>query len=127
MNRFSGANVHTITISADQVGHRDDKPASATKDPVIGMYASTARRSSGVSQPARRHQVQGAVGPGLADGQSARQRLIITTPAKDPGTPRSRRTKRASRPTRTLSSPRHCSSSSACPSAHRRSRPIAPT
>src|SRR5215467_14078571 len=45
VNRFSGANVHTIAIEVPiRSITRDGKPASTTKDPVIGMYASTARQ-----------------------------------------------------------------------------------
>ena len=45
VNRFSGSNVHTIAVEVPiRSITSDGKPASTTKNPVIGMYASTARQ-----------------------------------------------------------------------------------
>jgi len=85
VNRFSGANVHTIAIEVPiRSITRDGKPASTTTDPVIGMYASTARQRQRVfgSQP-------GDVkfkGPWVQIsrmGNPLVNELIITTPSKD--------------------------------------------
>ncbi len=77
VNRFSGANVHTIAIEVPIKSiTRDGKPASTTKSPVIGMYASTARQREKEfrSRPGD-VKTKGRVGPGVADGQSPGQRI----------------------------------------------------
>jgi len=92
VNRFSGSNVSTIAIEVPVARITyDGKPAATTLEPVIGMYAATARRAG-------RHgggdDGYGKHGYGDGDGggrwvQVSRMgnplvnELIITTPQKD--------------------------------------------
>lgn len=85
VNRFSGANISTIAIEVPITRITSDgKPAATTANPVIGMYASTARQ-----------RMNGSRGRGVAtfdDGQWVQvsrmanplvNELIINTPEKD--------------------------------------------
>ncbi len=85
VNRFSGANVSTIAIEVPIARITSDgKPAATSANPVIGMYASTARQKVRVlPQP-------GAAtlnnGPWVQVSRMANplvNELIINTPAKD--------------------------------------------
>jgi hypothetical protein len=85
VNRFSGANVSTIAIEMPITRITSDgKPAATSANPVIGMYASTARQKVRVlPQP-------GAAtlnnGPWVQVSRMANplvNELIINTPAKD--------------------------------------------
>jgi uncharacterized protein DUF4331 len=85
VNRFSGANVSTIAIEVPITRITGDgKPAATSANPVIGMYASTARQKVRVlPQP-------GAAtlnnGPWVQVSRMANplvNELIINTPAKD--------------------------------------------
>jgi len=85
VNRFSGSNVHTIAIEVPiKSVTRDGKPASATKDPVIGMYASTARQRQREfrSRPGD-IKFKGPWVQVSRMGNPLVNELIITTPAKD--------------------------------------------
>ncbi len=85
VNRFSGANISTIAIEVPITRiTRDGKPAAATKNPVIGMYAETDRRKERVlGGPG------GAIeqeGPWVQVSRMANplvNELIITAPFKD--------------------------------------------
>jgi len=85
VNRFSGANVHTIAIEVPIKSLTSDgKPASTTRNPVIGMYASTSRqrekefrsRPGDVKTKGQWMQVSRLANPLVNE-------LIITTPVKD--------------------------------------------
>ena len=85
VNRFSGANISTIAIEVPITRITSDgKPAATSANPVIGMYASTARQKVRVlPQP-------GAAtlnhGPWVQVSRMANplvNELIISTPAKD--------------------------------------------
>ena len=85
VNRFSGANISTIAIEVPITRITSDgKPAATSANPVIGMYASTARQKVRVlPQP-------GAAtlnhGPWVQVSRMANplvNELIINTPAKD--------------------------------------------
>jgi Domain of unknown function (DUF4331) len=85
VNRFSGANVSTIAIEVPITRITSDgKPAATSANPVIGMYASTARQKVRVlPQPsaATLHN-----GPWVQVSRMANplvNELIINTPAKD--------------------------------------------
>ena len=85
VNRFSGANVSTIAIEVPITRITSDgKPAATSANPVIGMYASTARQKLRVlPQPgaATLHN-----GPWVQVSRMANplvNELIINTPAKD--------------------------------------------
>jgi len=85
VNRFSGANISTIAIEVPITRITSDgKPAAASANPVIGMYASTARQKVRVlPQPgaATLHN-----GPWVQVSRMANplvNELIINTPAKD--------------------------------------------
>ena len=85
VNRFSGANVHTIAIEVPiRSITRDGKPASTTMDPVIGMYASTARQRQRVfgSRPGD-VKLKGPWVQVSRMGNALVNELIITTPSKD--------------------------------------------
>jgi hypothetical protein len=85
VNRFSGANVSTIAIEVPITRITSDgKPAATSANPVIGMYASTARQKVRVlPQPgAQTHNN----GPWVQVSRMANplvNELIINTPAKD--------------------------------------------
>ena len=80
VNRFSGSNVSTIAIEVPITRITSDgKPAATSSNPVIGMYASTARR---------KHDLPGSDGNGpwvqvSRMGNPLVNELIINTPAKD--------------------------------------------
>src|SRR5437899_3057238 len=85
VNRFSGSNVSTIAIEVPITRITSDgKPAAASANPVIGMYASTARQSVRVSRGSNMDsdtegqwvQVSRMANPLVNE-------LIINTPAKD--------------------------------------------
>jgi hypothetical protein len=85
VNRFSGANISTIAIEVPITRITSDgKPAAATQNPVIGMYAETDRRKERVlggpggaaSQEGPWVQVSRMANPLVNE-------LIITTPFKD--------------------------------------------
>ena len=85
VNRFSGANVSTIAIEVPITRITSDgKPAATSANPVIGMYASTARQTVRVSRGSNMDsdtegqwvQVSRMANPLVNE-------LIINTPAKD--------------------------------------------
>jgi hypothetical protein len=77
VNRFSGANISTIAIEVPITRiTRDGKPAATTSNPVIGMYASTARQKPGSDEDTPWVQVSRMANPLVNE-------LIINTPAKD--------------------------------------------
>jgi len=80
VNRFSGANVSTIAIEIPITRLTGDgKPAASTANPVIGMYASTARQmggGKGKRQGGQWIQVSRMGNPLVNE-------LIINTPSKD--------------------------------------------
>ena len=84
VNRFSGANVSTIAIEMPITRITSDgKPAATSANPVIGMYASTARQKVRVL-PHRRGTLNN--GPWVQVSRMANplvNELIINTPAKD--------------------------------------------
>jgi len=80
VNRFSGANISTIALEVPITRVTSDgKPAATSANPVIGMYANTARQQT---------RVQGGSnsGPWVQVSRMANplvNELIINTPAKD--------------------------------------------
>lgn len=80
VNRFSGANISTIAIEVPITRLTSDgKPAASTVNPVIGMYASTARQmggGKGKRQGGQWVQVSRMGNPLVNE-------LIINTPSKD--------------------------------------------
>ena len=86
INRFSGANVSTIAIEVPITRITSDgKPAAATANPVIGMYASTSRRAGRdgfAARSARDHDRDNWVQVSRM-GNPLINELIITTPSKD--------------------------------------------
>jgi hypothetical protein len=85
VNRFSGANISTIALEVPITRITSDgKPAATSANPVIGMYANTARQ-----------QMKTLGGPGMGNtsagpwvqvsrmGNPLVNELIINTPAKD--------------------------------------------
>ena len=85
VNRFSGANVSTIAIEVPITRITSDgKPAATSANPVVGMYASTARKTVRVSRGSNMDsdeegqwvQVSRMANPLVNE-------LIINTPAKD--------------------------------------------
>jgi Domain of unknown function (DUF4331) len=85
VNRFSGANISTIAIEVPITRVTGDgKPAAATANPVIGMYASTARSKVKVLREPGEPAVE--AGPFVQVSRMANplvNELIITTPFKD--------------------------------------------
>ena len=80
VNRFSGANISTIAIEIPITRLTSDgKPAASTANPVIGMYASTARQKGGGS--AKRQGGQWVQVSRM--GNPLVNELIINTPSKD--------------------------------------------
>lgn len=85
VNRFSGANISTIAIEVPVTRiTRDGKPAATSADPVIGMYASTARQ--------KQRKLDSKDGDPNSHGRFLQvsrmgnplvNELIINTPAKD--------------------------------------------
>ena len=85
VNRFSGANISTIAIELPITRVTSDgKPAAASANPVIGMYASTARQKVRVARGPDMESV--TAGPWVQVsrmGNPLVNELIINTPAKD--------------------------------------------
>jgi hypothetical protein len=85
VNRFSGANVSTIAIEVPiKRLTSDGKPVTSTKNPIIGMYASTARQKVKVLRKSDESGVES--GPFVQVSRMANplvNELIITTPFKD--------------------------------------------
>jgi hypothetical protein len=85
VNRFSGANISTIAIEVPITRITSDgKPAATAKDPIIGMYASTARSKVRVLHQPGKEATQ--AGPFVQVSRMANplvNELIITTPFKD--------------------------------------------
>jgi len=85
VNRFSGANISTIAIEVPiRRVTSDGKPAATTKDPVIGVYANTARRK--VRELGEHDDSRFDPGPWVQVSRMANplvNELIITTPFKD--------------------------------------------
>jgi hypothetical protein len=85
VNRFSGANISTIAIEVPiRRITSDGKPAATTKDPIIGVYANTARRK--VRELGEHDDSGFDPGPWVQVSRMANplvNELIITTPFKD--------------------------------------------
>ena len=84
INRFSGANVHTIAVEVPIARiTRDGKSADNTKMPLIGMYASTSRQKVKVMKDNGKTETEG---PWVQVSRLANplvNELIIDTPVKD--------------------------------------------
>ena len=84
VNRFSGFNISTIAIEVPiQSITSDGQPAATTRNPVIGMYASTARQKVKVLDTDGETKTQG---PWVQVSRMANplvNELIINTPFKD--------------------------------------------
>jgi hypothetical protein len=84
VNRFSGANVNTIAIEVPITRITSDgNPAATTANPVIGMYASTARQKVGVTRGFRETVNAGPWVQVSRMGNPLVNELIINTPDKD--------------------------------------------
>jgi hypothetical protein len=84
VNRFSGFNIHTIAIELPISRiTSDSKAATATKNPVIGVYASTSRQSTRVLQSKGRTKNSGAFVQVARMANPLVNELIINTPSKD--------------------------------------------
>jgi len=87
VNRFSGFNISTIAIEVPiKRITRDGKPASTTKNPVIGMYAETDRHKVRVLHKAGERDNDDDDGRFVQVSRMANplvNELIITTPFKD--------------------------------------------
>src|SRR5215471_11066757 len=87
VNRFSGFNISTIAIEVPTTRITSDgKPASTTKNPVIGMYAETDRRKVRVPHKAGDRNDDDDEGRFVQVSRMANplvNELIITTPFKD--------------------------------------------
>ena len=85
VNRFSGANISTIAIEIPITRVTSDgKPAATSANPVIGMYASTARQKVRVARGPNKDDV--TAGPWVQVSRMANplvNELIINTPSKD--------------------------------------------
>jgi hypothetical protein len=85
VNRFSGTNISTIAIEVPITRVTSDgKPPATTKDPIIGIYASTARPKVKVLREPGEPAVE--AGPFVQVSRMANplvNELIITTPFKD--------------------------------------------
>jgi hypothetical protein len=85
VNRFAGFNISTIAIEVPIARITSDgKPAATTKNPVIGVYANTARKKVRVLGEDDAEKVDG--GPWVQVSRMANplvNELIITTPFKD--------------------------------------------
>jgi len=83
VNRFSGANISTIALEVPITRITSDGlPAATSANPVIGMYASTARQQTRVLGGP----VSGNSGPWVQVSRMANplvNELLINTPAKD--------------------------------------------
>src|SRR5262245_25685483 len=84
VNRFSGSNVHSIVLEVPiRSITSDGKPASTTNNPVIGMYASTARQRT---KTFNKNDTPVNNGPWVQVSRMANplvNELIINTPSKD--------------------------------------------
>src|SRR5499433_287086 len=84
VNRFSGFNISTIALEVPiQSITSDGKPAATTSNPVIGMYASTARQKVKVLDKDGETKTHG---PWVQVSRMANplvNELILTTPLKD--------------------------------------------
>jgi hypothetical protein len=85
VNRFSGANISTIAIEVPiKRVTSDSKPAAATKNPVIGVYANTARQKvRGFGEDDARKNDDGSWVQVSRMANPLVNELIITTPFKD--------------------------------------------
>ena len=84
VNRFSGFNINTIAIEVPiRSITSDGKSASTTANPVIGMYASTARQKVKVRGKDGEAQTQGPWVQVSRMGNPLVNELIINTPFKD--------------------------------------------
>jgi uncharacterized protein DUF4331 len=85
VNRFSGANISTIAIEVPiRRITSDHKPAAVTKNPVIGVYANTARQK--FRELGQAGDPAAEAGPWVQVSRMANplvNELIITTPFKD--------------------------------------------
>src|SRR5205814_7755209 len=85
VNRLSGANVSTISIEVPITRVTSDgNPAATSSNPVIGMYASTARQKVNVARGHGAAKVN--AGPWVQVSRMANplvNELIINTPQKD--------------------------------------------
>jgi hypothetical protein len=84
VNRFSGSNISTIAIEVPITRiTRDGKPASTTGDPIIGMYASTARQKQQHLSDDGNSKTNGPWVQVSRMGNPLVNELIINTPSKD--------------------------------------------
>jgi hypothetical protein len=85
VNRFSGFNISTIAIEVPITRITSDgKPAAKTKDPVIGVYANTARRKVRIlGEPGEPADEDGRFVQVSRMANPLVNELIITTPFKD--------------------------------------------
>jgi len=85
VNRFSGFNISTIAIEVPITRITSDgKPAATTKNPIIGMFANTARRKVRVlRQPGEPADDDGPFVQVSRMANPLVNELIITTPFKD--------------------------------------------
>ena len=84
VNRFSGFNIHTIAIELPISRITSDrKAATATKTPIIGVYASTSRQSTRELQSKGRTKNSGQFVQVARMANPLVNELIINTPSKD--------------------------------------------
>jgi len=84
INRFSGFNIHTIAIELpiSQVTI-DRKPSTTTKNPVIGLYASTSRQKTRELESKGRTTNRGEFVQIARMANPLVNELVINTPSKD--------------------------------------------
>ena len=84
VNRFSGFNIHTIALELpiSQLTF-DRKPATTTKNPIVGVYASTSRQSTRELQSNGRTKNSGDFVQVARMGNPLVNELVINTPSKD--------------------------------------------
>jgi hypothetical protein len=84
VNRFSGANVHSIAIEVPiRRITSDGKGPGKTANPTIGMYASTSRRQTTTLTPGDLPEHQGSFVQVARMANPLVNELIIDTPSKD--------------------------------------------
>jgi len=84
VNRFSGFNIHTIAIELPISRiTTDGKPSIATKNPIIGVYASTSRQRTRELQSKGRTKNSGGFVQIARMANPLVNELIINTPSKD--------------------------------------------